>query len=126
MKKPNRIAAVEKAISQKYGDEAIQDPRANWDEDKEKEYLEQSQEFYKKSYKNSERSEKVDINGIKVSKKLFNRDSLKHCSVCSSPPKKTSDDVYLLKFECCHKCYIQYVEDREERWLKGWRPHEDK
>jgi len=126
MKKPNRIAAVEKAISQKYGDEAIQDPRANWDEDKEKEYLEQSQEFYKKSYKNSERSEKVDINGIKVSKKLLNRESLRCCPVCGSYPKKSMDDVCLTKFECCNTCYLQYVEGREERWLKGWRPHEDK
>jgi len=126
MKKPNRIAAVEKAISQKYGDEAIQNPRANWDEDKEKEYLEQSQEFYKKSYKNSERSEKVDINGIKVSKKLLNRESLRCCPVCGSYPKKSMDDVCLTKFECCNTCYLQYVEGREERWLKGWRPHEDK
>jgi len=126
MKKPNRIAAVEKAISQKYGDEAIQDPRANWDETKEKEYLEQSQEFYKKSYKNSERSEKVDINGIKVSKKLLNRESLRCCPVCGSYPKKSMDDVCLTKFECCNTCYLQYVEGREERWLKGWRPHEDK
>ena len=125
MKKPNRIAAVEKAISQKYGDEAIQNPRANWDEDKEKEYLEQSQEFYKKSYKNSERSEKVDINGIKVSKKLLNRESLRCCPVCGSYPKKSMDDVCLTKFECCNTCYLQYVEGREERWLKGWRPIED-
>ena len=125
MKKPNRIAAVEKAISQKYGDEAIQNPRANWDEDKEKEYLEQSQEFYKKSYKNSERSEKVDINGIKVSKKLLNRESLRCCPVCGSYPKKSMDDVCLTKFECCNTCYLQYVEGREERWLKGWRPNED-
>ena len=122
MKKPNRIAAVEKAISQKYGDEAIQNPRANWDEDKEKEYLEQSQEFYKKSYKNSERSEKVDINGIKVSKKLLNRESLRCCPVCGSYPKKSMDDVCLTKFECCNTCYLQYVEGREERWLEGWRP----
>ena len=50
MDNPDRIAAVEQAISKKYGDEAIQNPRANWDEEKEKEYLEQSKEFYQKSY----------------------------------------------------------------------------
>ena len=37
----DKIAAVEKAIKEKYGDEAIQNPRADWDEKKEKEYLEQ-------------------------------------------------------------------------------------
>lgn len=118
----DKIVAIEKAIAQKYGDEAIQNPRANWDEIKEREYLEQMQELYKKTNENDKWQEKIDINGIKVSKKLFNRDSLQHCSVCSSFPKKTSDDVCLLKYDCCYKCYIQYIEDREERWEKGWRP----
>ena len=123
MEKPNHIAAVEKAISQKYGEETIQNPRANWNETKEKEYLKQSKEFYQKSYKNQEQQEKVDINGIKVSKKLLNRESLRCCSVCGSFPKKSLDDVCLTKFDCCNKCYVQYVEGREERWLKGWRPN---
>jgi hypothetical protein len=124
MDKPDRIAAVEQAISKKYGEETVQNPKANWDETKEKEYLEQSKEFYQKSYKNQEQQEKVDINGIKVSKKLLNLPSLKNCPVCGSFPKKSLDDVCLVKFECCNKCYIQYVEGREERWLKG-RRHSD-
>jgi hypothetical protein len=126
MKDPDRIARTEQAISKKYGDEAIQNPKANWDEEKEKEYLEQSKEFYQKSYKNEEQQEKVDINGIKVSKKLLNRESLRCCSVCGAYPKKSMDDVCLTKFECCNKCYIKYVEGRKERWLQGWRPDEDK
>tara|TARA_B100000131_G_scaffold153029_1_gene148383 strand:- start:16 stop:396 length:381 start_codon:yes stop_codon:yes gene_type:complete len=125
MKDPDRIARAEQAISKKYGDEAIQNPKANWDEEKEKEYLEQSKEFYQKSYKNEEQQEKVDINGIKVSKKLLNRESLRCCSVCGAYPKKSMDDVCLTKFECCNKCYIKYVEGRKERWLQGWRPNED-
>ena len=123
MDKPDRLAAVEQAISKKYGEETVQNPKANWDETKEKEYLEQSKEFYQKSYKNQEQQEKVDIKGIKVSKKLLNRESLRCCSVCGSYPKKSMDDVCLTKFECCNKCYLQYVEGREEKWLKGWRPN---
>ena len=118
----NYVAAVEKAISEKYGAETIANPKANWDEEKEKEYLSQMREFYKKTKKNEEWQEKIDINGIKVTKKLFNRESLRHCSVCGSFPKKSMDDVCLVKFDCCNKCYIQYIEGREERWLKGWRP----
>jgi len=118
----NKIAAIELAITKKYGKEAVQNPRANWDEIKEKEYLEQMRELYKKTNENDKWQEKVDVNGIKVSKKLFNRDSLQHCSVCSSLARKSTDDVCLLKYECCYKCYIQYVEGREQRWKKGWRP----
>ena len=125
-KKLDQIAAIEKAISEKYGEEAIVNPRSNWDEDREKEYLSQMKNFYKKIKRNEQYQEKIEINGIKVSKKLLNRESLKSCPVCGSFPKKSMDDVCLLKFECCSKCYIEYVEGREERWQNGWRPDEDK
>ena len=122
---PNQIAAVEKAIAEKYGSETIQNPRGNWNETKEKEYLEQMKEFYQKTQLNEEWQEKIDVNGIKISKKLFNRESLKCCPICNSFAKKSMDDVCLVKFDCCFNCYIQFVEDREERWLKGWRPNEN-
>ena len=121
----DKVAAIEKAITEKYGEDTIQNPRANWDEEREKEYLQQMKEFYKKIKKNEESQEKIEINGIKVSKKLLNRESLKTCPVCGAFPRKSMDDVCLVKFECCNKCYIQYVEGREERWLKGWRPSEN-
>ena len=123
---PNQIAAVEKAIAEKYGSATIQNPRGNWDETKEKEYLQQMKEFYQKTEQNEAWQEKVDVNGIKISKKLLNRESLKCCPVCNSFAKKSMDDVCLVKFDCCNKCYIQFVEGREERWLKGWRPNETK
>ncbi len=119
----NQIAAVEKAIAEKYGAEAIVNPKSKWNELKEKEYLSQMREFYQKIKKNEEHEEKIDINGIKVSKKLLNRESLTSCIVCGTFPRMSMDDVCLTKFECCFNCYIQYVEDREERWLKGWRPN---
>jgi hypothetical protein len=121
--KLNHIAAVEQAISKKYGDEAVQNPKANWDESKEKEYLQQMKEFYQKTQRIEESQEKVDVNGIKVSKKLFNRDALRSCPICNSFARRSMDDVCLVKFDCCFNCYIQYVEHREERWLKGWRPN---
>ena len=72
-KDPNRVAAIEQAIAKKYGEEAIQNPRANWTEEKEKQYLEQMSEMYKKVRHNEDSGEKIDINGIKVSKKLFRK-----------------------------------------------------
>lgn len=122
-KDPDKLAAIEKAIAEKYGADAIQNPKANWDQNKEKKYIEESREFYQKQYHREQWQEKVDVNGIKISKKLLNRESLKSCPICGSFPKKSMDDVCLIKFECCNTCYIKYVEDREERWLKGWRPN---
>ena len=125
-KDPDKIAAIEKAMAKKYGIESVQNPKANWDENKEKEYLKQMKAFYQKTKHNDESAEKIDVNGIKVSKKLLNRESIQSCPVCGQFPKKSMDNVCLVKFECCHGCYIKFVEGREERWNKGWRPNENK
>ena len=122
----DKIAAIEKAIAEKYGDDTIQNPRSSWNEEKEKEYLQQMKEFYSSKSRNEKWQDKIDVNGIKATKKLLNRESLRTCPVCGAFPKKSMDDVCLLKFDCCSKCYIQYVEGREERWKKGWRPDENK
>ena len=118
----NHIAKVEKAIAQKYGKETIQNPKANWDEEKEKEYLEQLKKLSEKEQSIKEKSEKVESNGFFISKKLLIKDTERECPVCNKYSFKTMDDVYMTKFECCYNCYIQYVEGREERWQKGWRP----
>jgi hypothetical protein len=125
-KELDRLAAVEKAISQKYGKETIQNPRSEWNEEKEKEYIEQMKDFYKAKSLKEKWQDKINVNGIKATKKLLNRESLRTCPVCGNFPKKTMDDVCLLKFDCCNKCYVQYVEGREDRWKKGWRPNENK
>ena len=26
------------------------------------------------------------------------------------------------KYDCCFRCFLQYVDEREERWKSGWRP----
>jgi len=122
----DHIARVEKAIAEKYGDETVSNPRANWTEEREKEYLDQMHELYLKQKKNGHSQEKIDINGIKVSKKLLNREQLRSCTVCGRFPRKSLDDVCLLKFDCCNKCYIQYIQDREQRWENGWRPNDNK
>jgi hypothetical protein len=119
---PNHIAKVEKAIAQKYGKETIQNPKANWDEEKEREYLEQLKKLSDKEDKIKEKSEKVETNGFFVSKKLLTKDTKRECPVCDKYSFKIKDDVYMTKFECCYDCYIQYVDGREERWQKGWRP----
>ena len=101
MADPNYVAKVEQAISEKYGEDTIQNPKGNWDDNKEKEYLKQMKAFYAKTHKNDEWQEKIDINGIKISKKLFNRDSVRNCPVCGSFAKKSLDDIYIIKYECC-------------------------
>ena len=121
-KDPNYIAKIEQAIQKKYGKEAIQHPKANWDEEKEKEYLLQLKEFVDKQKQKKDKVEKVEKDGFLVSKKLLNKASTRTCPVCETYSFSMKDDIYMNKYDCCFKCYIQYVDKREERWLEGWRP----
>jgi len=123
--KLNQIAAIEKAIRQKYGKEAIINPNSEWSEAKEKEYLEQLKEMSIKQTSLDEQQEKVETDGFLINKKLLTRETtILNCPVCSKRLKTVKDDIYNNKFECCHRCYIEYVEGRKDRWLKGWRPGE--
>ena len=121
-KDPNYVVKVEKAIAKKYGEETIQNPKANWTDEKEKEYLADLKTLYS-NHEETEDSNKQEVNGVLIPKKLLNNDSNRTCPVCNKYSFKSNDDVYMTKFQCCEKCYIQWVEDREERWLKGWRPN---
>ena len=126
MKSPkdlNYIAKLEKAISKKYGPEAIENPRKYWDDEKEKEYLDQLRAMADKERVLEEKNEKVEVNGILVPKKLLNKESNRTCPVCGTYSFDVRDDVYMNKYDCCRLCYVKYVEDREERWLSGWRPN---
>jgi hypothetical protein len=126
MKDPNRVARIEKAIAKKYGYDAIQNPRANWDDEKEEEYKKQLQKMLKKEDRFREKHEKIEVDGVFVNKKLLTREHNRKCPVCDSYSFSIQDDVYMTKFECCKSCYIRWVEDREERWETGWRPTKEK
>ena len=121
----NTIAKIEKAIAKKFGQKTIINPKSSWDDEKEKEYLQQLKEFYSKQRKKADNGEKIEEEGFLLSKNLISKESKRVCPVCGIYSFNMKDDLYMNKFECCLNCYIQWVEDREERWLNGWRPNEE-
>ena len=124
--KQDYVARLEKAISQKYGEEATHNPQRHWDENKEKEYLQQSVEEQQKFAKNAESQDKIEADGFLINKKLLNRDHNRTCPVCSKYSFHPRDDLYMNKYQACFECYIQYIEGgREERWTNGWRPNKE-
>jgi len=116
------IAGLEKAIKSKYGDEAIENPAKHWDKEKEKDYIQQLEEFVQKQKKSEQEHDVKNVDGVLVSHKLLNKEGILICSTCNGKLKTINDDIYFTKFDCCEKCYIKYIEDREKRWLDGWRP----
>ena len=121
-KDPNYAVKIEKEIAKKYGEKAVQHPKKDWTPQKEQKYLKQLKEVYHKELK-EEDFDKVEVSGVFVPRKLINKNSSRSCPVCSIYSFKSNDDVYMSKFNCCEKCYIQWVEGREERWKTGWRPN---
>jgi len=117
-KDPDYVFRLEKAIEEKYGKEAVVNPKSKWNKEKEREYLNELKNFYRESIED----EKVLYNGILVSKKLFSKDKNISCSACGKYSFENIDTFYLNKWDTCFDCYIQYIEGREEKWNSGGRP----
>jgi hypothetical protein len=125
-KDPEYVIKLEKAIKKKYGGDAIQNPKASWSDEKEQKYLEELKEISKRKTQQNEKVEKVETDGFLVSKQLLTpRGSSRVCPVCSIYSFEMKDDMYMSKFECCFQCYVKWVENREERWISGWRPNKE-
>ena len=118
----NYIANVEKAVAKKYGKEAICNPKSLWNEEKEERYLKDLEVFYKEKIK---KKKTVDREGflLKESNLSLRIKTTRICPVCEGYSFDFNDDLYMYKFDCCFECYIQYVENREDRWKNGWRPN---
>jgi len=108
------VQNIEKAIKEKYGEDAVQDPRSGWDDKKEKNYLKQKKD--NQNNKKTHKKEKIDADGFLVSRKLLNRKDTRTCPICDKYSFQIKDDVYIKKFECCAECFIQHVEGREDKW----------
>ena len=121
----NYIAAVEKAIAEKYGKDTVQDFRSGWEPDKESAYLSQLGERRKKLLKKHKRKKTHTVGDIEIKTKRKPSTSQRSCPVCKTYSFSSRDDLYMNRFKCCQQCYIDYVEFREERWKSGWRPGDE-
>ena len=122
----NLIAKIEKQIKEKYGEEAIKSPAQDWTDEQEEEHLEKLRLAALKQRESEDKLDKVEVaEGVFVTKKLLRKESNRTCPVCSAYSFDKQDDLYMSKFQCCFKCYIDYVEGREDRWKSGWRPNKE-
>ena len=114
---PKQIAAIEKAIEEKYGEAAVLDPSSLWNQDKEKAYLDQVKSV-EKYYRQQAYENYVDQGGFILKEKLVSKKNFKNCSSCGEQAYKADDEIYMNKFDCCFKCYIKHIEGRETKWQK--------
>ncbi len=121
----DQIAAVEKAIAEKYGKDAAQDIRGEWGDEKEKEYLNQIKNISKNKRTQKKTTTEIAENTF-ISEKVSRRKDERQCPVCKTYSFSMKDDLYMNRFSCCYECYIDFVRDREDRWKDGWRPDNDR
>lgn len=124
MKDPNYLINLEKAIIETYGEETVRNPKFYWNEEKEKDYLKQLKDVYSVKT-DSEGSDMVNQDGILIPKRLFKKENNKVCVSCKHYSFDRKDDIYLNKYKTCFKCYINYVEFREEKWLAKIYPEKN-
>ncbi len=124
-KDPNYLAAVEKAITEKYGKDTVQDFRNQWQEDKEKDYLKQLKRLTKKNDNLSSTKEEFSVGDIKITKRRSKQKQDRTCPVCKTYSFSRRDDLYMNRFKCCHDCYLDFVIGREEAWKNGERPTDE-
>ena len=113
----NDIAKIEQAISKKYGSETVANPKSGWTKDKELDYLEQIKIQHRREIRRRQGAEKINKDGFFVSKKLLTKDEDRVCPACFEYSFNLKDDLYMNKYDCCYKCYVHFVERREERWM---------
>ena len=116
------VSKIEKAIKDKYGEDATINPSSLWNEEKEKQYMEQVRENAEKYYNIEDETSIIEDNGVLLSKKLLSKSNATTCPVCSKYMPDIKDTVYINKWGACFSCFIEHIEDREQRWQSGWRP----
>ena len=124
-KDPHLVVKLEKAIEKRWGTEAVENPKKHWTPEKEKKHSEEVKEFYKRKAFKDAKNSKEKYKGFLVSKKLLTKENERECPVCESYSFSVKDDLYMLRYNCCYGCYIQWVENREDRWESGWRPSKE-
>tara|TARA_R110002124_G_scaffold116941_5_gene273753 strand:- start:2805 stop:3221 length:417 start_codon:yes stop_codon:yes gene_type:complete len=121
----NYIAALEKAIAEKYGKDAVQDFRNTWEEDREKEYLNQLKGLQSKLDRTNENYEELVLGDVKIKKRRDDKKEDRTCPVCKTYSFSRRDDLYMNRFKCCYNCYTDFIEYREEAWNNGERPSQE-
>ena len=124
-KEPNYIAAVEKAITEKYGKDTVKDFRNEWEEQKEKEYLSQLKEMRIKRDKYSTKKDEVIVGDVKITKRRTRQKDDRTCPVCKTYSFSQKDDLYMNRFKSCYLCYLDFIIGREKAWKSGERPTDE-
>lgn len=119
------IAALEKAVAEKYGKDAVQDFRSEWKEEDEKKYLNQLKKRAKSSLQKEEPMHIVDDGDIVIKTRRTEKTQDRTCPVCKTYSFSPQDDLYMNRFKACRLCYYDFIFCREDDWMSGKKPTDE-
>lgn len=114
-KDPDWLFQLEKAIEKKYGKETIKSFKEKISDKEKERIIIESKELRKKEEKKKNTS--IEINGIYVPKKLIKIENY-NCIKCNKLILNKEDNFFYKKYKTCKTCFILFVENRENTWLK--------
>lgn len=103
MKDPNSVAKLEKAIAEKYGPDAIVNPRSRWSEEDEISYQQQLSGSSANTQEIKTVEEERDGYNIEFGRLITAEQRV--CSKCGIYSMNTRDSLYLNKFSLCYLCF---------------------
>jgi len=119
------VAALEKAVAEKYGKDAVQDFRSEWKEEDEKRYLAQLEKRTKLSLQKEKPTHIIDDGEIEIKTHRIEKTQERTCPVCKTYSFSPRDDLYMNRFKACRLCYYDFIFCREDDWMSGKRPTDE-
>ncbi len=119
------VAALEKAVAEKYGKDAVQDFRSEWKEEDEKRYLAQLEKRTKLSLQKEKPTHIIDDGEIEIKTHRTEKTQDRTCPVCKTYSFSPQDDLYMNRFKACRLCYYDFIFCREDDWMSGKRPTDE-
>jgi hypothetical protein len=119
------VAALEKAVAEKYGKDAVQDFRSEWKEEDEKRYLAQLEKRTKLSLQKEKPTHIIDDGEIEIKTHRTEKTQDRTCPVCKTYSFSPRDDLYMNRFKACRLCYYDFIFCREDDWMSGKRPTDE-
>ena len=116
MNKDEILFNLEKEIQQKYGQLAIKNPKADWNLEKEADFLQQIKNLSSLEYSKGKQEYEELEDGSLVPSQLFIKENDKLCDICGKYSFKKQDDLYLNKYQTCFVCFLEKIEGREDKW----------
>lgn len=110
----NKIARAERSIETKYGKEAVINPRSNWTDEKELQYVKEIQKISLTYASCNTPKKEIIKDGYIVLESPSNAHRI--CPSCKEYSFKSKDDLYMTKFGVCYKCYLKHFEGRPHLW----------